>query len=91
MPTWGGLMQCIAKQGIVDEAGLSLTPANTHQLIPGAGSYDVQVTYQDIVHLGKLYINNNSIPTLELAVGALSGVAARETSLHIAFSRDRSS
>ena len=91
MPTWGGLMQCIAKQGIVDEAGLSLTPANTHQLIPGAGSYEVQVTYQDIVHLGKLYITNNSTSTLELVVPALSGTATWEPDLHIAFSRDRSS
>ncbi|MEM9416878.1 MAG: riboflavin biosynthesis protein RibF [Bacteroidota bacterium] len=84
-------MSCIARQGITDGAGLVLTPANTHQLIPGAGSYEVQVTYQDIVHLGNLHITNNSTPALELEVPALSGMAAREGSLHIVFSKNRGS
>ena len=56
-------MPCIVqKDDVKSEKGLSVVPVSTHQLIPGAGSYEVQFTYQDSTHAGELCVTDNMRP-----------------------------
>lgn len=79
-------MQCTAQRGnVATQEALSVIPTNTHQLIPGAGNYEVQIIYRNSVHPGSLHITSNSSPTLALVVPALSGATTEAASLHVVF------
>ncbi|MEL6358415.1 MAG: hypothetical protein AAFQ01_00570, partial [Bacteroidota bacterium] len=81
---------CKADPGMpvpVQHRRLVVIPTGKHQLIPGEGSYEVQVTYQNIVHSGKLHITGND---LTLEAPTLSAPITEEASLYIAFTKHRS-
>ncbi|MEL6606650.1 MAG: riboflavin biosynthesis protein RibF [Bacteroidota bacterium] len=81
-------MPCtVQKDNVGSRAELTVIPTGKHQLIPGEGSYEVQVTYQNIVHSGKIHITGND---LTLEAPTLSAPITEEASLYIAFTKHRS-
>lgn len=81
------MMPCtVQNDDVRSREALSVIPTSTHQLIPGAGSYEVQITYEDIVHAGNLHIIGNG-STLE--VPALSDSIAEGARLHVTFTKRR--
>ena len=76
-------MKCtvVGQGSAVAGEALLLTPSSAHQLIPGNGSYQVQVTYQKTVCPATLHIAHKQAPTLALTAPALAGVNGATLSL----------